>query len=151
MTDRAWRDDFTNYYFEGDRLVGLPASQVPDNKFYDACTISDAVRFLQHLGCIGRCIHTPTSEYHRACIATLKRATDIYGETFQLLFRGVRSDRPDSEYKILYGTTHRDIASFYGKILEYRQVKGLRTRTLAKSVVTNDYSQDDEEIIFFPQ
>jgi hypothetical protein len=81
----------------------------------------------------------------------LRIAVKKYGQRFDLIYRGVRSNRPDCEYKIMFGSTDIKVASFYGTIKEYRNIFGLRTTsTIAKSVVTNDYDKIDEEIIFFP-
>lgn len=142
-------NDFTNYWLEGECLKGAPASQVPDECFDDACKISEAVGFVQKLGCAGRSQHVVSSEYHRCCLAVLRMAVEKYGETFPVLLRGTRSSRPDAEHQILFGTTDKTVAEFYGQVREYRNIKGLRTRSVALSVATDDYSQCDEEVIFF--
>ena len=123
---------------------------VPDDVWDDACTVYEAISFVQRLGCSGRSQHQIKSAYHETCLAVLKMAVQEYGETFPVLLRGTRSSRPDSEYRIKFGTTNPAVAEFYGEIREYRNIKGLRTKSLVLSVVTDDYSQADEEIIFFP-
>lgn len=142
-------NDFTNYWLEGETLVGAPSSQVPHDKLDDACTIAEAISFVQRLGCAGRSQHIVKNEYHKNCLAVLKMAVEKYGETFPVLLRGTRSNRPDAEHKILFGTTDRNVAEFYGDVKEYRNIKGLRTKSLVLSVVTDSYAQSDEEIIFF--
>jgi nucleoside diphosphate kinase len=126
-------------------------SGVPDEVWDDACTIYEAISFVQHLGCAGRSQHQIKTKYHETCLAVLRMAVQEYGEVFPVLLRGTRSARPDSEHRILFGTTNPDVASFYGEIRQYYNVRGLRTSSLVLSVVTDDYSQADEEIIFFPQ
>jgi hypothetical protein len=125
-------------------------SGVPDEVWDDACTIYEAISFVQRLGCSGRSQHQIKSKYHETCLAVLRMAVQEYGEVFPVLLRGTRSSRPDSEHRILFGTTNPAVASFYGEIREYRNVCGLRTKSLVLSVVSGDYSQADEEIIFFP-
>lgn len=146
-----YTNDFTYYYFdsEGNLQTAPSAMSVPE-EVEDFCKIHDAIGYVQKLGCAGMSQHSIRNDYHKLCLSVLKIAVEKYGETFPVLLRGVRSDRPDSDHMILFGTTDRAIAEFYGKVGEYRHVKGLKTRSVAESVVTGEVDQMDEEIIFFP-
>jgi hypothetical protein len=151
MTTLAQHRDTRQFWLEDDALQWAKSPDgVPDEVWDDACTIYEAITFVQRLGCGRASQHQIKSAYHETCLAVLRMAVREYGENFPVLLRGVRSARPDSEHRILFGTTNPDVASFYGEIREYRNIKGLRTRSLLLSVVTDDYSQQDEEIIFFP-
>lgn len=150
-TAQAYRDDFRQFWLEDGVLQSAAsASQVPDHAWDSACTISEAVSFVQRIGCAGRSQHVVKGSYHESVLAVLKMAVEQYGEDFPELLRGIRSERPDAEHKILFGTTDRAVAEQYGTIRTYRNVRGLRTSSLVLSVVTDDYAQQDEEIIFFP-
>ena len=149
-TAKTYREDFRQFWMEGDQLMSAnKASQVPDEVFDDACTISEAVSFVQRLGCVGRSQHVVKSAYHATVLAVLRFAVQQYGEDFPELLRGTRSDRPAAEHKILFGTTDYAVAEQYGTVRTYRNVRGLRTTSLVLSVVSDDYAQQDEEIIFF--
>ena len=50
----------------------------------------------------------------------------------------------------MFGTTDKEVAKSYGNIKVYENIKGLRTVSTMKSVKTGDWSDTDEEIIFFP-
>jgi glycine cleavage system pyridoxal-binding protein P len=150
-TAKTYRDDFRQFWLEGDVLQSAPsAAAVPDEAFDDACTIGEAVSFVQRLGCAGRSQHIIKDNYHATALAVLRMAVEQYGEDFPELLRGTRSNRSDSDHKILFGTTDRAVAEQYGIVRAYRNVRGLRTSSLVLSVVTDDYGQQDEEIIFFP-
>jgi hypothetical protein len=143
------RDDFTYYYYQGGQIVEASAlCDVPED-IEDYCKISDAVSFVQKIGCAGRSQHNVKTEYHRLCLDVLKIAVQKHGEVFPVLLRGTRSTRPDADHQILFGTTDKTVAEFYGQVREYRNIKGLRTRSMAVSVATDDYGQCDEEVIFF--
>ena len=143
--------DTRQFWIENGALQWVTTpSAVPDEFWDDACTIAEAISFVQRLGCSGQSQHKIKSAYHATCLAVLQMAVQEYGEIFPVLLRGARSARPDAEHKILFGTTNPAVAEFYGDIREYRNVRGLRTKSLVLSVVTADYSQADEEIIFFP-
>ena len=143
-----WHNDFTYYYFDGNEIKSGLLSSVPD-EVEDYAKVHEAIGFVQHIGCTGKSQHVISSDYHRLCLEVLKIAVEKYGETFPVLLRGVRSNRPDSEHKILFGTTDRQVAGFYGEVREYRNIKGLRTNSAMKSVKTNNMSDMDEEVIFF--
>lgn len=146
-----YRNDFRQFWLESGVLQSAAnAAGVPDECFEDACTISEAVSFVQRLGCAGRSQHIVKDGYHATVLAVLKMAVEQYGEDFPELLRGTRSDRSDADHKILFGTTDRAVAEQYGTIRNYRNARGLRTTSLVLSVVSDDYSQQDEEIIFFP-
>jgi hypothetical protein len=151
MSSLAQHRDTRHYWLENGNLQSAESPDgVPDEIWDTAATIYEAISFVQRLGCGSASQHTIKSAYHETCLAVLKMAVQTYGETFPVLLRGTRSSRPDSEYKILFGTTNPAIAEFYGEVREYRNIKGLRTRSLLLSVLTDDYSSQDEEIIFFP-
>jgi hypothetical protein len=151
MTTLAQHRDTRQFWLEDDALQWAKSPDgVPDEVWDTAATIYEAITFVQRLGCGSASQHLIKSKYHETCLAVLRMAVREYGEVFPVLLRGTRSSRPDSEHRILFGTTNPDVASFYGEIREYRNIKGLRTRSLLLSVVTDDYSQQDEEIIFFP-
>jgi NAD-dependent SIR2 family protein deacetylase len=145
-------DEIKHYYYSeaGNLVYTKSVSEVPEDLNY--ASNGDAVRYVQKLGCCGLSQHTIRGEYHQLCLDVLRSAVEEYGEVFPSVLRGVRSERNECDSLILFGTTSREVAEFYGskEIREYRNVLGLRTLA-AKSVVTDDYSQVDEEIIFFPE
>ncbi|NCJ06676.1 hypothetical protein GS597_09185 [Synechococcales cyanobacterium C] len=152
MNTATYKNDFRQFWMESGVLQSADtASQVPDEVWDKACTISEAVSFVQRLGCAGRSQHVVGSDYHETVLAVLRFAVECYGEEFPELLRGARSERPDAECKILFGSTDRAVAEQYGPVRSYRNVRGLRTASLVLSVVMGDYSQADEEIIFFPE
>lgn len=145
-----YKENFLNYYFVGDKLKSASVSEVPDEHFDNACTITEAISYVQKLGCLGRSQHIIHSEYHRCVLAVLKMAVKEYGEIFDVVYRGCSGTLPLNKHLILFATTDRAVAEFYGEVKEFRNIKGLRCFSSLKSVVTNNYFYDDEEIIFFP-
>lgn len=138
------------FYFENGKLQVVNAcSEVPED-VDDFAKVDDAVSYVQQIGCMGFSQHKIKSEYHKLCLAVLRWAVDNLGEVFPEVLRGVRSDRPDSDYLIMFGTTDKEVAKSYGNIKVYENIKGLRTVSTMKSVKTGDWSATDEEIIFFP-
>ena len=128
-------------------------SEVPED-VEDWTSVSDAVSYVQHLGCAGFSQHKIKSDYHKLCLAVLRWAVENIGEVFPEVLRGVRSQRSDQDSLILFGTTDKKVAEFYAKdgIKVYRNIKGLRIMSTMKSVKTDDWAdQGDEEIIFFPE
>lgn len=144
-------EDFTYYYYGKDgELKTAPTPMSVPEEIEDYANANDAVSLVQKLGCIGRSHHSISSEYHRLCLDVLKIAVEKHGEVFPMLLRGTRSDRPDTDHKILFGTTNKEVAQFYGEIREYQNIRGLKTRSTMKSVISDDLTEMDEEIIFFP-
>lgn len=132
-------------------MMADKCSELPEDEDLEFCKLGDALAFVQKLGCIGASQHVITNEYHRLCLAVLRWAVDNVGETFPEVLRGVRSERSDSEHLILFGTRDRQVAEFYGSTIKtYRNVRGIKTYSCAKSVKNNAWSELDEEIIFFP-
>lgn len=144
--------EIRHYYYgeTGNLVCAKSVSEVPEN--LDFASIGDAVRYVQKLGCCGLSQHKIRGEYHQLCLDVLRSAVEEYGEVFPAVLRGIRSERKESDSLILFGTTSREVAEFYGSkgIREYKNVLGLKTLA-ARSVTTDDYSQADEEIIFFPE
>lgn len=143
------------FYFDGDNLkTAQSVSEVPE-EVEDWVSIGEAVSYVQHLGCAGFSQHRIKSDYHKLCLAVLRLSVEKFGEVFPEVLRGVRSNRPEQESLILFGTTDREVANFYakdGNIKVYKNIKGLRTNSTMKSVKTDDWAdQGDEEIIFFPE
>lgn len=145
-----YRNNFLNYYLEGNKLEYASVSEVPDEYFDNACTISEAISYVQQLGCQRRSQHIIHSEYHRCVLAVLRMAVERYGEYFDVVYRGCSGNLPLNQHLILFGTTDRAVAENYGEVKEFTKVKGLRFISHRKSVVTNNYDYDDVEIIFFP-
>lgn len=151
ITTANWQNDFRYWVLRNDDLVSFEsASAVPDELWDDACTISEAVSHVQRIGCSGRCQHTIRNNYHATVLAVLQMAVKEYGQVFDVVYRGDSSARPDSDYRIMFATRDSAVAKFYGTVQERQNVRGLLTKSLVKSVVTDDYAQCDEEIIFFP-
>ncbi len=143
------------FYFENDNLrIVDNCSEIPED-VKEFTKLSDAVSYVQHLGCAGFSQHKIRNEYHKLNFLSLRWAVGNIGETFPEVLRGVRSQRSDQESLILFGTTDREVAEFYakdGNIKVYKNIKGLRTASTMKSVKTDDWAdQGDEEIIFFPE
>lgn len=148
----TYRDDFTYYWLDLDGQLQSAAkpSLVPDEYFNNCCQVTEAIRYVQKLGCTGKSQHTVNTEYHRCALEVLKLAVQKYGEEFETVLRGVRDNRPDTDHKILFGTTNPEVARFYGEIRKYKNIRGLLTYSISLSVTDDEYSCD-EEIIFFPQ
>ena len=146
----AYANDFTRYYYDqDDALKTSPnVSGIPE-EIENYFSILEAIRYLQKLGCWGKSLHSEDPEVSLAR-QVLKIAVEKYGEVVEV-FRGHHGEFC-GECKILYGATDRNVAAFYGPIIESRIVKGLRTLSTAESVVNpEDVSAMDEEIIFFPE
>lgn len=145
--------EFSYFYFEDNILkIADSCSEVPDGEGVEFCKLGDAIHHIQHRGCCGRSQHIIQSDYHRLCLEVLRWAVKNRGELFPLVYRGYRSSRPDSEYKILFGSRDKEVAAFYGPtIKEYRNIRGILAKSsIAKSVKTNSWHETDDEIIFFP-
>jgi hypothetical protein len=143
------------FYFENENLkIANFCSEVPED-VEEFTKLSDAVSYVQHLGCAGFSQHKIRNKYHELNLLALRWAVENIGETFPELLRGVRSQRSEQESLILFGTTDREVAEFYakdGNVKVYKNIKGLRTTSTMKSVKTDDWAdQGDEEIIFFPE
>lgn len=145
--------EFNYFYFEGDtlKIVGR-CSELPEDENLEFCKLDNAISYVQKLGCAGISQHSIRGEYHHLCLTVLRWAVDNLGETFPTILRGVRSERPDSDYKILFGTRDPEVAKFYGnKIKTYTNVRGLQAKAFTtKSVKSGDWGETDDEIIFFP-
>lgn len=148
-----WRDDFTYYYYDAEgQFTASSLSKVPD-EIEDFANIFNAVGFVQKLGCIGASQHKVRSQYHQLCLDVLKIAVEKYGEIIPVAFRGIRSRRTDDESLILFASTEKAVAEFYaidGDIREYHNIRGLRVNSQTKSVISEGWDLQDEEIIFFP-
>ena len=142
------------FYFENDNLRIVDAcSEVPED-VEEFAKLSDAVSYVQHLGCAGFSQHKIRNEYHKLNLLALRWAVENIGEVFPEVLRGVRSQRSDQDSQILFGTTDKEVAEFYakdGNVKVYKNIKGLRTMSTMKSAKTDDWAEGDEEIIFFPE
>lgn len=152
IAESAITNEFTYFYFKDGKLERVGSLyQVPEEEGVAFCKLADAIGYVQKLGCCGMSQHKIRNEYHHLCLEVLRWYVDNFGETFPLIFRGVRNERPDSEHLILFGTRDIEVAKFYGStIKKYTNIKGLRTASYVKSVKTEDWSEADDEIIFFP-
>jgi hypothetical protein len=138
------------FYFNCDRLNQCSTlSEVPE-EVEDWCSVAEAISYVQSLGCQGRSQHKIQSEYHKLVLAVLRWAVENEGEMFPEVLRGVRSDRPDENSLILFGTRDAEVAQFYARnnIKTYKNIKGLLTYSTKESVKGG--FEMDEEIIFFP-
>lgn len=144
------------FYFEAKSLrVVNTCSEVPE-EVKQFTKLTDAVSYVQHLGCAGFSQHKIRNEFHKLNLLALRWAVENIGEVFPEVLRGVRSQRSEQESLILFGTTDKEVAEFYakdGNIKVYKNVKGLKTISTMKSVKNDDWAdnQGDEEIIFFPE
>jgi hypothetical protein len=130
-------------------LGNLVVTNTPPEEI-EYCTYTEALRHSCWLGSCGFNQHQFRDDFHVLCNKVLRWLVENYGEKFEVLYRGSRSDRLDSEYKILFGSTDEDVAAHYGPVKIYRNVKGFKHTSLLKSVKTDDYTESDEEVIFFP-
>jgi hypothetical protein len=139
-----------NEYFweEAGQLKSGSLSDVPEGDI-EYGTLQDAAGMLQKVGCCGSQVHTSDSPYVRFCLRVLEFCAARDGRVFETVYRGTRSSRPENEYRVLFGCADKDVAATYGAVKQYSGIKGLVLPSLAKSVLTDDYSQMDEEIIFF--
>jgi hypothetical protein len=146
----AWQDDFTYFYYMGDRLMSAASmSGVPD-EIEVFVRICDAVSFFPGLSLVGKSAHEVTSEYHQLCLDVLKLAVCRHGEAIEI-FRGSNSNWALDDHKILYGATDASVAAHYGKVGSFR-VLGLRTLSPSRSVLCpEDQYSADEEVVFFPE
>jgi hypothetical protein len=150
---------FTYWYrYDDTEIVEVPSlCEVPDNEeilFGNVYTLFD---HFNHLGACGINPHIPnnpknpflrTTEFY---LEILPLAIEKYGEIYPIIYRGIRSDRPDSDYRILFGSLDRDVAAWYGTIRKYRNIKGLHFQSSLKNVLTDDWEHEgDSEVIFLP-
>lgn len=144
--------EFTRFYFQDGLLATAEkVSEIPD-KVDSFWTVAEAARHLQSMGCRGKSLHVVKDEDHALALAVLRHAVETVGEVFPTVFRGERNcgNFADSDHKILYGALNIEVAKAYGQVKEYKNVKGLRTKSMARSIVDDGFDCD-EEIIFFPQ
>ena len=142
-----FRDDFTRYYMQdGNLKTSETVSGIPE-EIDDFFSIWEAVGYFQKLGCWGKSLHSDDPTLLLA-LEVLKIAIDRYGEEIAV-FRGHHGEFAPSHCKVLFGAVDRAVAAFYGPIVEQRTVRGLRTFSTAKSVLTDDMNVMDEEVIFF--
>jgi hypothetical protein len=146
--------EFSYFYLEsGDTLKMVDAcSHLPSDENLEFCKLGEAINYVQKLGCWGKSQHAVENEYHRLCLKVLRWAVKNQGQLYPIVYRGVRTDRPDSQHKILFGTRDKEVAAFYGsKIKEYFNVRGILVNSShVKSVKNDSWNESDEEIIFFP-
>ncbi|MBW4677681.1 MAG: hypothetical protein KME52_27880 [Desmonostoc geniculatum HA4340-LM1] len=142
-----------NYFYkEGSCLhIVQGCSAVPEN-VEEFCKLEDAIGHVQWLGCARQSQHVIRNEYHALVLEVLAWSIENQGELFPEIYRGVRSLRPDTEYKILFGTRDIEVAKFYGDTIKtYANIRGIKVRiSTAKSVKTDSWDETDDEIIFFP-
>ena len=150
MTSRPqYLNDFTRYFFKEGILESAPSVSGVPEEVEDFVSIAEAVSTLQMYGCWGRSIQSAKEEMHCLCIEVLRLAVEKYGEVIPTIYRGSSGKLALSDHKILYGSTNKKIAEFYGEVREFKAVKGLRTYSTKESVIS--CKEMDEEIIFFPE
>lgn len=148
---KPYQEDINYYFFKKDgQLVGDSLENLSDEDFDRSLKISEAVGYVQKLGCLGKSQHIIHNDEHRTALAVLRMAVEKYGEVFPVVLRGCSGSLPLEQHLILFGTTDREVAEFYGEVREFQNIKGLRTYSLMKSVKSDDLKEIDEEIIFFP-
>ena len=144
--------EFDRFYFDadGNLVCSETISAIPEEVevFW---TVSEAARYMQQLGCWGKSLHVVKKEEHALALAVLRYAVEKQGEVFPIIYRGERNCGGFAleDHKILYGSTDFDIASAYGDVQVFRDVKAIKTKSLAMSI-KDDGFDCDEEIIFFP-
>lgn len=152
-------DDFRYFFFENNIIKEASSLSLVPKEILDYSRIMDAVDYFQLLGMMGMPIqdkqpNLPNGkiyEYYDLYWEVLKIAYNQYKQTFPLLYRGYRKERPDSDYRIIYTTPSLDVAKFYGdNIKEYRNVDGLLTHGCGKSVVTGEWNEIDDEVLLIP-
>lgn len=152
-------DDFHYYYLNRTKIIESEAlSLVPENEEIRFCKISDAISYFS---APARCYQKGsrqeiTNDYAYLCYEVLKIAISKYGKNFDKLYRGcLKIGLKDEDHLMLFSTDDLDVVNFYGEkygwIKTYENVFGLLTYPLNKSVVTEDWSYSDREIIFVPQ
>ena len=149
---KKYLEDITYYFLSStNELKGDSLQNLSDDDDFDrSMKISEAVGYVQKLGCLGKSQHIVHNEEHRTALAFLRMAVEKYGEVFPVVLRGCSGSLPLDQHLILFGTTDPDIAAFYGEVKEFHNIKGLRTSSFMQSVKSDDLTEMDEEIIFFP-
>lgn len=139
--------EFSYFWFDsnGDLMI-TDLDKVPHD--VDFLNLYQAHRQI-HLASMQGNYHKSPKSLTLLAIAALRWAVSNHGEYFPMLYRGVRSSRPDSEYSILFATPDKEVAKFYGDVREYKNIKGIKFNSLLKSVVTEDYDHIDVEVVFF--
>jgi hypothetical protein len=150
---RQDQEFYTRYYYRAEE--GMMSADsfggVPEEYIDVAETAARAASYLTKLGCVGRSQHNPKDSYHITCLDALRQYIAEFGEVFEGVLRGTRSSRSEQEYKILFGTTDREVAEFYGdEVKEYAQILGIRILS-ARDSVKEGSNEPDEEILFFPE
>lgn len=153
----VWRYPGEGWQIAND-LTGVPQS------VHGYCTIAQAISAAQKRGTVGQTLHQPCKrpddeEYRQAILAALRWGVEEYGQVVPMLFRGVRTSRPDSKHLVLFGTPTRAVAEWYaapnGCIREYPNVRALVYRSTLRSVLREGHWDDDGEgdieAIFFPE
>lgn len=143
----------TCFYPDGDQIKVISSINMIPDHINTYITIANSWSHLQKIGCIGWGQHQIVNDYHALAIAVLRWAIENgLGDTIPLVYRGVRDDFPDNRHLVIFGSPDLEVAKFYGDtIKEYHNVKGIKyIAACSPSVVTGDYDQIDEEVIFFP-
>jgi hypothetical protein len=140
--------EFSYFWFKDGDLMITDLDEVPPD--VDFLNLYYAHRQIRLASMQGNYHQNPKPSTLLA-IAALRWAVANHGEIFPLLYRGVRSSRPDSEYSVLFATPDIGVAKFYGdvKVKEYKNIKGIKFNSHLKSVVTEDYDHIDVEVVFF--
>lgn len=142
-------NDFTRYFFKKGILESAPSVSGVPEEVENFVSIAEAISTLQMYGCWGKSIQSAKEEMHCLCLDVLRLAVEKYGEVIPIVYRGCNGSLPLSDHKILYGSTNKKVAQFYGEVSEFKAVKGLRTYSTKESVIS--CKAMDEEIIFFPE
>lgn len=91
---KPYQEDLNYYFLKDGQLVGDKLQNISDEDFENALRISDAVGYVQKLGCIGATQHIIHNEEHSMALAVLRMAVEKYGEVFLVVLRGCSGSLP---------------------------------------------------------
>ena len=142
-----------SYWYEKQGKIFRAESlrDVPEEVENNYATANDIGRYLQKVGAAGMNFHTKDTPYHLFMLKILPLAIEAYGQEFPVLYRGVRTNRPDADHKVLFASPDLEVARFYGETIKtYHNVRGLLFLSSLKQVTDDEWGEGDKEVIFLP-
>ena len=137
------------YYTIGSKLCSGGFSDIPDDDI-DFITPEQAANYLAKVGCIGRNHHQAIRPYHKLALDALRDWITKNPTVVPLVYRGARATKhPLRDHNILFGSTAREVAEYYGEVVEYHNIIGYPFTPIVK--MENYDIIPGEEVIFFPE
>ena len=139
-----------SYFIEG--KYGLLMGDLSDIpiEVEDYWTVNEAFQCI----CKNSCLRLKRGTTYELTLKILRWYFANFAEVFPILYRGINEGNADTaEDEFIFTTPNKVIAEWYagptGTIKEYRNTKGIAFKSPLKSVLTDDWSQSDIEVLVF--